>query len=279
MPNIHPTAIIDSQAELADNVEVGPCSIVGPDVRISDGTRIGAHVVIESHTTIGRYNRICHHVCLGQDPQDLKYHGEPALLNIGDHNDIRENVTVHIGTENGGGVTSIGSHNLLMIAAHVAHDSHIGDHCVLANNVMLAGHITIGDHAVLAGGAAIHHYVTIGRHAMVGGVSGVVHDCPPYMISDGHPARVHGPNVIGMTRHQFDPQTIEALKRSYIRLYGQKARRDNNMLGALAELEQEYTSNEHVIELCRFVRAAGDDPHGRQSELQRRDDKRSTPTR
>ena len=135
MPDIHPTAIVHPHAEIADDVTVGPYTVVGPDVSVGPGTTIGAHTIIENHTSIGAYNRVGHFVHLGGLPQDLKYRGEPATLEIGDHNDIRENVTVHIGTENGGGSTSIDSHNFLMVGTHIAHDCHVRSHCIMANNV------------------------------------------------------------------------------------------------------------------------------------------------
>jgi len=202
MPEIHPTALVDRNAKLADDVAVGAYAVIGPKVTIGRHTRVGSHTVIEGRTSIGHNNRIGHHVCLGQYPQDLKYRGEDSTLEIGDHNDIRENVTMHIGTENGGGRTAIGSHNYLMVGAHVAHDCIIGDHTILSNNVMLAGHIIIHDHAILAGGAGVSHYVTIGRYAFIGGLAGIVHDCPPFMATDGHPARVRSVNAIGLApRH------------------------------------------------------------------------------
>ncbi|MDX1563976.1 MAG: acyl-ACP--UDP-N-acetylglucosamine O-acyltransferase [Phycisphaeraceae bacterium] len=277
MPNLHPTAIVDRNARLADDVQVGPYSIIGPKVTIASGTVIGSHCVIENRTTIGRHNRIFHHVQLGQEPQDLKYRGEDAELIIGNHNDLRENVTVHIGTENGGGSTSIGSHNLVMVNTHIAHDCHVGDHCILSNNVMLAGHILIDDHAVLAGAAAITHYVTIGRYAFVGGVAGVVHDCPPFMVSDGHPARPRGVNLIGLKRNKFQDTTIDLLKRAYQGLWGSK--REGSMGAALEKIEAEHGHDKVVMELIEFVRNATSSPNGRYEESKRRDDKQSTPTK
>lgn len=283
MPDIHPTATVHPHAELADDVIVGPYSIVGPDVMIGPGTTIGAHCVVENHTSLGAHNRIGHYVHLGGLPQDLKYRGEPATVDIGDHNDIREHVTVHIGTENGGGATTIGSHNFLMVGTHIAHDSHLRNHCILANNVMLAGHIIVNDHAVISGGAAVTHYVTIGRYAFVGGLAGVVHDCPPFMVSDGHPNRVRTVNTIGLMRHQFEPATIERLKRANVALYGQKARRNhgqgNNSAATLESLEADLGHDPLVAELIDFVRRASAAPNGRLAEVHRPDNKRAAPIR
>ena len=277
MPHIHPTAVVDRNAQLADDVVVGPFSVIGPKARIGQGTVIGSHCVLEARTILGRYNRVFHHVYLGGEPQDLKYRGEDASLEIGDHNDIRENVTIHIGTANGGSKTTIGSHNLVMVNAHIAHDCHIGDHCILSNNVMLAGHIMVGDHAILAGGAAVSHYATIGRYAFVGGLSGVVHDCPPFMVSDGHPARVRAVNTIGLTRHQFDGESIEGLKKAYLLLYSRKVTRSH--AAALEEVEATLGTDPLVAELLDFTRRSSNAPNGRHAEGHRRDDKRRTPTR
>ena len=279
MPEIHPTAVVDRNAYLADDVRIGAYTVVGPKVRIGRGTVVGSHCVIEHRTIIGQFNRIFHHACLGGEPQDLKYRGEEASLEIGDNNDVRENVTIHIGTENGGGKTSIGSHNLFMIGAHVAHDCHIADHCILSNNVMLAGHILVQDHVIFAGGAAVTHYTTVGRYAFVGGLAAVVHDCPPYMISDGHPAHVRNVNSIGLTRHKFEGETIENLRRAYMLLHGQKARRAGNLAAALEEVEHKLGHDPCVLEVVRFTRNIVDAPHGRHAETLRRDDKRATPTR
>ncbi len=274
MANIHPTAIVDPAAELDPSVEIGPYSIVGPNVKIGSETTVAAHCVVDGHTTLGRGNRLFPNVILGHEPQDLKYHGEPSVLSIGDHNDIRENVTMHGGTENGGGTTTVGSRNMIMIGVHVAHDSHIGDHVLIANNALLAGHITIRDYANLGGGVAIHHYVTIGRYAFIGGVSRIVHDCPPFMITDGHPSAVRGINLIGLSRYGFDKASIDRLKKAYLRLYKRGNRQ--TQLETIQQLEQELGEDEYIRELCRFARETGASTHGRQSEVGRRDDKRLT---
>ncbi|MBI1370918.1 MAG: acyl-ACP--UDP-N-acetylglucosamine O-acyltransferase [Planctomycetes bacterium] len=280
MPFIHPTAVVDRNARLADDVQVGPYTVIGPKVTIHAGTSLGSHCVIEGRTTIGSHNRIGHHVCLGNNPQDLKFRGEDATLDIGDCNDIRENVTAHTGTRNGGNRTAIGSHNFIMVGAHIAHDCIIGDHTILSNNVMLAGHIVVEDHAVIAGGAGVSHYVTIGRYAFIGGLSGVVRDCPPFMCTDGHPAAVRGVNTIGLTRHKFEPDTIDHLKRCFLLLWGRKARDKNGNIGAaLEEAEATFGADAAVQELVQFTRHLVSAPNGRHAETLRADDKRRTPTR
>jgi UDP-N-acetylglucosamine acyltransferase len=292
MTRIHPSAVVDPKAELDDDVVIGPFCAIGPHVKIGRGTELMSHVVIENHTTLGRDNRVFHHAVLGGEPQDLKFRGEPATLTIGDHNDIREFVTMHIGTENGGGATEVGSHNLFMVGAHVAHDSIVADHCILANNVLLAGHITIDEHAVISGGAAIHHYVHVGRYAFVGGNSGVVHDCPPFMASDGHPARVRGVNTIGLQRGGFAPETIEHLKECYRSLYRPKRSAPatpktplpgagasepiapTSQAAAVDALRRKYPDDEAVQDLCGFIDRAARGVHGRFHEAHRRDNKR-----
>ncbi len=276
MPDIHPTAVVDPAASLADDVVIGALSVVGPNVTLGEGTWVGHHAVIEGHTTLGKHNRVFHHALVGCEPQDLKYRGERTTLTVGDHNDIRENVTIHVGTENGGGSTTIGSHNLFMVGSHIAHDSHVGDRCVLSNNVLLAGHITVEDCAVVGGGTAITQYVTVGRYAYIGGLSGVVHDCPPFMVTDGHPARVRGVNLIGLARHKFDHAIVEKLKTAYRTLY----RREQGTCGSgLNELLAAHPGDAEIEALCHFIQRSGENHHGRFAEQTRRDDKRSAPAR
>lgn len=279
MPKIHPTALVDPQAQLAEDVSVGPYSIIGPRVRIGRGSAIAAHVVIDNRTTIGEGNRIAHHVTLGQEPQDLKYGGEASELVIGDRNEIREHVTMHIGTDNGGGSTRVGSDNLLMVGVHIAHDSHIGDHSILANHIMLAGHTRIQDYAVISGGTGLTHYVTVGRYAFIGGMAGVVHDCPPFMICDGHPAKVRGLNAVGLERHGFNGLSIERLKHIYRTLYGPRGRREGRIEDILDYFQSQYPDDPNVGELIDFVRRSVGTVNGRYAEVARRDDKHVAPTR
>lgn len=275
MTDIHNSAMIDPAAELADDVSVGPYTVIGPHVRIGRGTRIGSHCVIENHTTIGEDNRIFHHVTLGQEPQDLKFNGEDATLIIGDRNDIREHVTMHIGTENGGGSTTVGHDNLLMVGSHIAHDSHIHSHIILANNTMLAGHVTIEDHAIVSGGGAISHFVTIGRHAFIGGLAGVVHDCPPYMISDGHPAHVRGVNMIGLQRHKFPNETITALKDAYRQLFKRQSTNEESRAAVFSELLANHADIDEIQLLIQFIKRSNSGVHGRYAEQHRPDNKRT----
>jgi UDP-N-acetylglucosamine acyltransferase len=165
-----------------------------------------------------------------------------------------------------------------MVNAHIAHDCHVGDHTILCNNAMLAGHILVGDHAVISGGAGLQHYVTVGRHAFVGGLAGVVHDCPPFMMTDGHPAHVRGVNAIGLARHKFEPETIKALERAFMLLFSKKAK-NSSFAAGLEEVEATLGHEAPVMELVTFCRRYASAPAGRYAEATRHDDKRKTPTR
>ena len=269
--SIHSTAIIDPSARIAPTAEIGPWCIVGPEVSIGDGTVLQSHVVVESHTRIGRQNRIFPFAYLGGTPQDKKFTGEKVWCEIGDRNLIREHVTVHRGTENGGGWTRIGSDNLIMGTVHVAHDCIVGNGCILANNVMLAGHSVVQDNANVGGGAGIHHYVVIGTCAFVGAMARVSMDVPPFMIVEGNPAEVRGHNHIAMARRGFTETDIEAMKEAYKRLF-----RDRG--GMLAEkisgLMAKYPGVRSVEILVNAVNAQARGVHGRSLETQRLDDRR-----
>jgi UDP-N-acetylglucosamine acyltransferase len=219
MSRIHPTAIIEQGAKLANDVEVGPYAIIGPHVEIGEGTTVGAHAVITGHTRIGKHNRIFQFVSLGEVPQDKKYAGEPTRLEIGDGNTIREFCTFNIGTAQDQGVTRVGSHNWVMAYVHIAHDCSVGDHTVLANNTTLAGHVELGDHVILGGLTAVHQFCKIGAHVITGGGTIVYKDIPPYVTAAGQPAKPHGINSEGLKRRGFTPESLATLKRAYKLLY------------------------------------------------------------
>lgn len=221
MANIHPLAIVDPSAKLADDVTVGPWSWIGPDVVIGEGTEILSHVVIKGPTVIGRHNRIFQFSSVGEACQDKKYKGEPTRLIIGDHNVIRESCTIHRGTVQDAGETRIGSHNLLMAYVHVAHDCVVGDHCILANNATLAGHVHVGDWAILGGGTMVHQFCRLGIHCMSAGGSIVLRDIPAYVMASGQSAEPHGINVEGLRRRGFSAEAISALRRAYKIVYRQ----------------------------------------------------------
>lgn len=215
-------ALIDPTAKLADDVEVGPWSIIGPDVEIGAGTVIGPHVVIKGPTKIGKNNRIFQFSSVGEDCQDKKYAGEPTTLTIGDDNVIREGVTIHRGTIQDAGTTIIGSHNLFMAYAHVAHDCVVGDHVIMANNTAIAGHVHIGDWTILGGFTAVHQFCKIGSHVMCGTSTVVLKDIPSYIMANGNTAKPHGINVEGLKRRGFDAETISQLRRAYKTIFRNK---------------------------------------------------------
>jgi UDP-N-acetylglucosamine acyltransferase len=215
MARIHTSAIVDPHAKLADEVQIGPFCVIGPDVSIEAGTSIDSHVVITGHTRIGRKNRVYSFCTLGEIPQDKKYAGEPTELQIGEANTIREFCSLNVGTVQGGGVTRVGSDNWIMSYVHIAHDCTIGDHTVMANLTQLAGHVAVGDWAILGGMVGVHQFVRIGAHAMCGGGSTLVQDVPPFVLCRGSPAQPFGINVEGLQRRGFDEAAIAALKRAY----------------------------------------------------------------
>jgi UDP-N-acetylglucosamine acyltransferase len=219
VPVLHPTAIVHPGARLADDVEVGPYSIIGEHVEIGAGTWVGPHVVITGHTSIGRNNRVFQFASLGDIPQDKKYTGEPTRLEIGDNNTIRECCTLNVGTSLDIGVTRLGSDNWVMAYAHIAHDCQIGNNTVVANSVQLAGHVLIDDFAILGGGTLVHQFCRIGVHAFTAGGSVVLRDVPPYVMAGGNSAQPHGLNSEGLKRRGFTAPALDALRRAYKTLY------------------------------------------------------------
>lgn len=218
---VHPQAIVDPAATLGRNVTVGPWSYIGPGVEIGDDTEILSHVVVKGPTTIGRNNRLFQFSSVGEECQDKKYAGEPTRLVIGDNNVIRECCTIHRGTIQDRGETTIGSNNLLMAYVHVAHDCVIGDKTILANNATLAGHVSVGDWAILGGGSMVHQFCNIGPHSMSAGGSIVLKDVPAYVMAGGQSASAHGLNVEGLRRRGFSQEVIVQLKRAYKVIYRQ----------------------------------------------------------
>lgn len=216
---IHPTAIVADSVKLGAGVSIGPYCVVDGDVSIGDGTRLISHISISGNTQIGKKCQIFPFASLGHIPQDLKYHGEPSQLIIGDNNTIREHVTMNGGTEGGGMITSVGNNCLFMVGAHVAHDCKVGSNVILANNATLAGHVEVGDFCVIGGLAAVHQFVRIGAHAMIGGMSGVEHDVIPYGSVMGERANLAGLNLVGLKRRGFDRDTIHALRNAYKLLF------------------------------------------------------------
>lgn len=271
MTKIHPTAIVHSSASLGEDVEIGPYCVVGEDVSIGARSVLHNHVVIQSLTTLGVENEVFPYSVIGADPQDMKYRGERATCEIGDRNKIREHVTIHRGTANGGGVTRIGNDNLIMVAAHLAHDVRVGDEVIIANQALIAGHVRIENCANIGGGVGVHHFATIGQCAFVGGLARIAKDVPPFMIVEGNPAEVRAINSIAMARRGYSPEHIEAMKDAFKRLY-----RDNGapMVEKLVELRRDYADIPAIMSLCDALHATADGVYGRALENNRHDDKR-----
>ncbi|HET7313873.1 acyl-ACP--UDP-N-acetylglucosamine O-acyltransferase [Salinisphaera sp.] len=221
---IDAAAQVHPEAEVADDVHIGPFTVIGPHVKIGPGTRIGPHAVIDGHTTIGRDNRISQFVSLGGGPQHRGYKGEPTELIIGDRNTFREYCSVHRGTMLDAGVTHIGNDNLVMAYSHIAHDCVLGDGITMANGASLAGHVHIGDHCILAGFALVYQFRHVGPLAFLAYCSGVVQDVPAFVRSAGSPAEPHGINSIGMRRQGYSSDEIAAVKKAYRTLYRSKMR-------------------------------------------------------
>jgi UDP-N-acetylglucosamine acyltransferase len=219
--NIHSTAIVDSKAQLASEVEIGAYSMIGPDVKIDSGTRVGPHVVINGHTTIGKNNQIFQFSSLGEVPQDKKYKNEPTQLEIGDNNTIREFCTFNRGTAQDKGITKIGDNNWIMAYVHIAHDCHVRNNTIMANNSSLAGHVDVYDHAILGGFTLVHQFCKVGEHVITAVGSVVFKDIPPYVTAAGYDAQPHGINAEGLKRRGFSADSITNIKRAYKTLYRQ----------------------------------------------------------
>lgn len=256
MANIHPTAIVDPQAELDAGVTVGPYTLVGPHVKVGAGTTIAGHVVLEGHTTIGRDNRIFQFASIGAANQDKKYQGEPTELVIGDRNTIREFTTLQVGTVQDKGRTTIGDDNWIMAYVHVAHDCIVGNNTTLANNATMAGHVEIGDWVTVGGLTGIHQFVKVGAHAMLGFASAVAQDVPPFMLVDGNPLAVRGVNVVGLRRRDFSAARIAAVKQMHKLLYRENRTLEDARaaIAALAQSTPEAAAD--VDRMGRFLAAA-----------------------
>ncbi len=219
MSGIHEKALIDPAANLADDVEVGAFSIIGPNVTIGPGSRIGPHVIVTGRTTIGKNTRIFQFASIGEEPQDKKYDGADTELIIGDNNTIRELCTFSRGTTEGGGKTVIGNNNWIMACVHIAHDCLLGDNIIMANNTSLAGHVTVGDWAILSGYSLIHQFCDVGEHSFTSFASYVNRSIPPYVTVAGEKARAKGVNTEGLKRRGYSSEQIRQVRKAYKLLY------------------------------------------------------------
>lgn len=233
---IHPTAIIEPGAKLDPTVKVGPYAVIGEHVTIGAGTTVGPHTVIEGQTEIGMENQIFQFASIGAIPQDLKFHGEKSSLKIGDRNKIREFVTIHLGTEDGGGVTTVGSDNLFMAYSHVAHDCIVKDHVILANGATLAGHVEVDEYAILGGLSAVHQFARIGCHVMASGGSMIAQDVAPYSIVQGDRASTVGINLTGLKRRGYSAEALSNVKQMYKLVFRANLKLDE----AIAKIEADF---------------------------------------
>jgi UDP-N-acetylglucosamine acyltransferase len=248
--NIHPTAIVDKNARIAEGVEIGPYSVVGPHVTIGRDTKIASHVLIEGWTTIGERNRIFSFSSIGTPPQDIGYKNEETFLLIGNDNVIRECATVHRATTKADRKTEIGNGNYLMAYSHVAHDCKLGNNIIMANSAGLAGHIVIEDHAILGGIVGVHQHVRIGAYAMIGGQSAIVQDIPPYVSAAGNRAQLYGLNTIGLKRRGFSDETINKLKKAYKIIF----RSGMTIEDAIRKTVEEFPESREVNYFVDFMR-------------------------
>lgn len=251
MAEIHPTAVIEKGAQIADDVKIGPYSIIGPNVVLEKGVTILSHVVVAGHTHVGEGTKIYPFSSIGMETPDRKYKGEPSQLIIGKNNVIREHVTMNPGTEHGGMVTRVGDHNLIMVGAHIAHDCQVGNHVIMANSATLGGHVEVGDYANLGGLSAVHQFVRIGEYAMVGGMSGVNKDIIPYGIAYGERSHLEGLNIIGMKRRGIERDHIYALRQAYRQIFTAK---DDHFVDRLSAIEKEFSHVEEVMTMLDFIR-------------------------
>lgn len=247
---IAPTAIVDDSAELADDVTIGPFTVIGSNVKIGAGTVVGSHVVIKGPTTIGKQNRIYQFSSIGEDPQDKKYAAEITRLEIGDRNTIREFASMHRGTVQDHGVTRIGNDNLFMAYTHVAHDCMIGDHVIMANGASLAGHVRLHSHAILGGFTLVHQFTQIGQYSFAAMGSAITQDIPPFVMVGGKPTRPHGINSVGMERNGISAEDIRLIRKAYKIIYKMNLRLED----AIDQMEDLAGDSKELSAMVSFLR-------------------------
>jgi UDP-N-acetylglucosamine acyltransferase len=273
MTEVHPSAYVDPKAVIGRNVTIGPFAYVGAGVVLDDDCVLHNHVTVTGHTVCGRANVFFPGAVVGTAPQDLKYKGGLTRLEIGDDNIFREYVTVHTGTEVGGGMTRVGSHNRFLVGVHIAHDVSIGNDCIVSNYTQIAGHARLEDRVTIGGMSGVHHFATIGTLTYLAGMSRAGMDAPPFMIVEGSPAEVRGFNKKGMQRWGYSEQQIRAVQEAYKILFGSQAREQGKpMLERLAALEARAELNGEVRTLCTAMRRTlVDGIYGRYLEAHRQD--------
>ena len=250
---VHPTAVVDPASRVHETADIGPFCVIGPDVEIGARSRLLAHVYVEGPITIGEDNTFSPYSTVGISPQDLKYHGERTETHIGHRNLVREFVTIHRGTEGGGGTTSLGDDNLLQAYAHVAHDCHVGNRTLFGNGATAGGHVVVEDEATISAYSGVHQFCRVGRQAFIGGYSVVTKDALPYGKTVGNRARIYGLNTIGLVRRGFSPATITKLKRAYRYLLQSKL---NTTRAMRRIVEDETVACPEVRYLLEFIRTS-----------------------
>jgi UDP-N-acetylglucosamine acyltransferase len=243
-------AVVDINAEIADDVRIGPFSVIGADVQIDSGTVIGPHVVIKGPVSIGKDNQIYQFSSIGEDPQDRKYANEVTRLEIGDRNTIREFVTMHRGTQQDRSLTKIGNDNLFMAYTHVAHDCVVGNKVIMANGASLAGHVHLGNNAILGGFTLVHQFTQIGEYSFSAMGSAVTQDIPPFVMVGGRPTRPHGINSVGMERNGVSPEVVRKIRKAYKILYKSNLRLED----AIEEIEDLAGESDEVSTMVSFLR-------------------------
>jgi UDP-N-acetylglucosamine acyltransferase len=256
--NVH----IDPRAVIEDDVEIGPFCFIGPHVQIGRGTRLQNSVTLTGRVSLGQCNQLYPGVVVGAEPQDISYTGGETCVTVGDHNIIRECVTINRGSEKEDGITSIGDHNFLMACSHVAHDCKLGDHIILTNGTLLGGHVHVHDHAIISGGVGVHHFSTIGKYAFVAGLSCVRHDIPPFMLCEGYPARPRCINIVALKRNNFPQHVIDSLGEAHRLLYRAKVGLDH----ARDILRSNGLLCPEVLHLLNFIQDQHEGKHGRGRE-------------
>ena len=253
-PGVHPSAVIEDGARLGADVAIGPFCHVGPDVILGDGVELVSHVAVHGRTSIGARTRIFPFASIGHQPQDLKFHGEPSVLEIGADCLIREGVTMNPGTEGGGLKTIVGDGCTFLANSHVAHDCHVGNHVIFSNNVMIAGHTHVGDFVIMGGGSALHQFVRVGSHAFIGGLAAVENDVIPYGMAMGNRAYLAGLNLVGMKRRGFSRESIHDLRRAYRLLFAA----EGTLKERVEDVAAEFAAHPQVQEILHFIRDAAD---------------------
>lgn len=249
MAKIHPTAIVASDAVIADDAEIGPYCIIGSQVEIGARCVIGPHAVVNGPTRMGSENRIFQFASIGEGPQDLSYKGEPTRLEIGDRNHFREGVTVHRGTTKDRGITRIGSDNIFLVQSHVAHDCTVGNHCVLSNSVGLAGHVELGDWVILSAFSGVHQFCKVGSHAFLANNSAATYDIPPYVTAEGRPAEPRIVNEVGLKRRGFTPEQVRNIRNAFRVLY----RSDLKLAEATERLKESAQTQPEIQIMVDFL--------------------------